>query len=431
MASLSSQVVSALKERVDAACADQEKGIPGVVVVVVGKDGKEHFAHASGKRGYGSEEPMTLESIFWIASCTKMITGIACMQLVERGLLSLDDSDQVEKICPELKEGKVLQDDGTLVEKRRGITLRMLLNHTAGFGYTFFNEKLRDYSKPIGYDEFSGHIYDMLQPLVHQPGEKWEYGVNIDWAGVMVERVTGQPLNDYFHRNIFEPLGLNNISMFPSASMKEKLAYMNQRDAQGQLSSRDHLLRRPLVVQTAEDIKTCFNSGGGGCFAKPQDYCRMCLSYYACYSEKILIVRNGAEILATLLNDGISPTTGKQILEKATVDEMFRNQIPNIPNFAAQGIPASKRDLTNAITHLYPSSTPQGWGLTFMLTGGHTGRSEGTAHWAGLANLWWWCDREKGVAGMICTQLLPFGDPQVLHLWLDVESAVYSGLVQD
>jgi CubicO group peptidase (beta-lactamase class C family) len=116
------------------------------------------------------------------------------MQLVEQGLLNLDDSDQVEKICPELKEVKVLQDDGSLVEKRRGITLRMLLNHTgewslpsemqvltgsAGFAYRFFNEKLRDYSKPVGYDEFSGHIYDMLQPLVHQPGEKWEYGVRL------------------------------------------------------------------------------------------------------------------------------------------------------------------------------------------------------------------------------------------------------------
>jgi CubicO group peptidase (beta-lactamase class C family) len=130
MASLSPQAVADLRERVDAACADQETGIPGAVVVVVGKDGKEHFAHASGKRGYGSEESMTLDSIFWIASCTKMITGIACMQLVEQGLLNLDDSDQVEKICPELKEVKVLQDDGSLVEKRRGITLRMLLNHT-------------------------------------------------------------------------------------------------------------------------------------------------------------------------------------------------------------------------------------------------------------------------------------------------------------
>ena len=130
MAPLSPQAIGILKDRVDAACTDQEKGIPGTVVVVVDKDGKELFAHAAGKRGYGQPEPMTLDNIFWIASCTKMITGIACMQLVERGMLALDDSEQVEKICPELKEVKVLQDCGKLVKKKRGITLRMLLSHT-------------------------------------------------------------------------------------------------------------------------------------------------------------------------------------------------------------------------------------------------------------------------------------------------------------
>lgn len=134
-----------------------------------------------------------------------------------------------------------------------------------------------------------------------------------------------------------------------------------------------------------------------------------------------------AEILAVLLNDGTSPQTGAKLLKKETVDEMFRNQIPEFPHFGAQGIPASKPDLTNAIPLLYPSTTPQGWGLTFMLTGGATGRSPGTAHWAGLPNLWWWCDREKGIAGMVCTQILPFADAQVLKLWVDVEAAVYGG----
>lgn len=132
------------------------------------------------------------------------------------------------------------------------------------------------------------------------------------------------------------------------------------------------------------------------------------------------------EVLAALLNDGISPTTGKVLLKKDTVDEMFRNQIAKFPNFGVQGIPPSKPDLTNPIPNLYPSNgTPQGWGITFMITGGSTGRSPGTGHWAGLPNLWWWCDRENGVAGMICTQVLPFADPQVLGLWLDVEKAVY------
>ena len=82
---LSSEAVNNIKSAFGAACDDTNKGIPGLVGIAVGKDGEELFAHAAGKRGYGSDEPMTLESIFWIASCTKMITGVACMQLVEQG----------------------------------------------------------------------------------------------------------------------------------------------------------------------------------------------------------------------------------------------------------------------------------------------------------------------------------------------------------
>jgi len=109
---------------------------------------------------------------------------------------------------------------------------------------------------------------------------------------------------------------------------------------------------------------------------------------------------------------------------------MFRNQIPSFPNFGRQDIPDSKPDLTNAIPELYPVSenAPQGWGLTFMLSDGGTGRSKNTAFWAGLANLWWWCDRENGVAGIVCTQILPFADAKVVGLWVDVETQIYEAL---
>lgn len=92
---------------------------------------------------------------------------------------------------------------------------------------------------------------------------------------------------------------------------------------------------------------------------------------------------------------------------------MFTNQLPQMPNFGRQGIPAAKPDLTNPLPDLYPEGpdTPQGWGLTFMLTdlkGGSGGRGKGTGWWAGLANLYWWCDRERGVLGMVASQILPF-----------------------
>ena len=110
---------------------------------------------------------------------------------------------------------------------------------------------------------------------------------------------------------------------------------------------------------------------------------------------------------------------------------MFTNQISQFPDFGRQGIPAAKPDLTNAIPDIYPveGKPPQGWGLTFMLSnGGPTGRSKSTGFWAGLPNCWWWCDREKGVAGMIASQVMPFGDQQVMGQWFACEGAVYAAL---
>lgn len=221
--------------------------------------------------------------------------------------------------------------------------------------------------------------------------------------------------------------------MIPTADMKSKMAHMHFRDSEGKIRSRDHLQRLPIVINDSDTatVSGVFNSGGAGMYAKPQEY----TSEFPPHSPESFRNRksnNSKEVLAVLLNDGTCPRTGTQILRKETVDEMFTNQIPNFPNFGRQGIPPSKPELTNPLPDLYPvaDDAPQGWGLTFMLPNSDaTGRSKGTAFWAGLANLWWWCDREKGVAGMVCSQILPFGDAKVLGLWAAVEQEVYKGLV--
>lgn len=133
---------------IDTATADPTKDIPGFVAIAVNASGEEIFSHASGVRGTATKEPMTLDSVFWIASCTKMIAGIACMQLVEQGKLALDDVALVEKLSPELRDVKVLKgfgDDGKpiLVEKERGITLRMLLSHTGEFNLLCLVDRAR------------------------------------------------------------------------------------------------------------------------------------------------------------------------------------------------------------------------------------------------------------------------------------------------
>ncbi|KIV77138.1 hypothetical protein PV11_08962 [Exophiala sideris] len=411
MATISAEAVPKLKSQIDELTSDPA-GAPGVVFVAVNKQGETIFEHASGKVGVGKSQSMTMDNVFWIASCTKMITGIACMQLVEQGKLSLDDSDLVEKLAPELKAVQVWQ-DGKLVPKKKRITLRMLLSHTAGFGYAFFDERLNDWAGPVGLDEFSGSYHDYLtQPLVNQPGEVWEYGINVDWAGQLVERASGLKLNDYFLQHIFKPMGLSHITMFPTDEMKKDLAYMNSRAPDGKLSlNKDgHLNRRPLYASTQQEIEATFHAGGAGCFAKPTDY---------------------TQIIAVLLNDGVHAPTGERILKKETVDLMFTNQIPDMPNFGRQAIAPFKPHLANALPELYPEphDIPQGWGLTFFLHLKDSAvHSEGTGWWAGLPNLFWYADRKRGIGGMIASQIIPFGDLKILGLWANIEAGLNENL---
>jgi CubicO group peptidase (beta-lactamase class C family) len=131
----SSELHGTIVSSLDKVTSDDATGVAGLVFVAVDKNGKEIAAHASGSVGLDDKETMTAETVFWIASCTKLLAVIACLQQVEKGLLKLDDHQQVYELCPELQAVKVLNDDGSLVEKKREITLRMLLSHTAGFGY--------------------------------------------------------------------------------------------------------------------------------------------------------------------------------------------------------------------------------------------------------------------------------------------------------
>ena len=177
----------------------------------------------------------------------------------------------------------------------------LLTQCEAGFGYSFSNVKLKKWYDPEGILEDTNEESDIFgQPLVNQPGEKWEYGVNIDWAGRLVERASGLSLDEYFQKFIFAPLGMSRTSFFPSTEMKKKLAYLHQRAPDGHIEVREHghVLRRPLMASTPEKIKATVNSGGAGIFGTPSEYC---------------------EIIAMLLNHGTHPKTGQQILKQDTV----------------------------------------------------------------------------------------------------------------
>lgn len=225
-------------------------------------------------------------------------------------------------------------------------------------------------------------------------------------------RASGLSLNDYLLKHIMEPLGIKDINMFPTEDMKRRLAYMHQRAPDGTLSVRedDHPFKRPLKVETPEEIKATYNSGGAGCFAVPSEYCK---------------------IIAVLLNGGKCPKTGAQILKPESVKELFTNQIPEFPNFGRQGIIPAKPSLSNPIPDMYPQpNQPQGWTLSGFhhLHGTATGRAPGTIWWAGIANLFWWADPERGLGGFIASQILPFADLNVLTAMVEVESALYAAI---
>lgn len=413
MSKLTSKGVDAIKQIVNDATSDPHRTIPGLSVSIINNKGEDLVSYANGVKSADSSERVSTDSLWWLASCTKIVATIAVLQLVEQGRLDLDDSDQLESIIPELKHVPIasVDSEGNIVlkPKTKRITLRMLLSHTSGFGYSFFSPVLQKWKEYFAVDEFNASLpQELLFPLLFEPGTDWQYGVGIDWAGVALERVTGEKLGDYIKNHILIPLGLTESSFTPDELQRSKLVDISRRDGQtGELSTIKHYYQK---VVTGSYDELFFHSGGAGLFSKPHDY---------------------VQILSVILNDGESPKTGARILSKDFVDLLFTNQIPQWPDFGRRGLPDADPLLTNALDEIYPQgSAPQGWGLSWFLTPepGATGRGANTAFWCGIANCFYWCDREKGIAGMVAGQILPFGDAQVLGSWVQIESAVYANL---
>ena len=402
---LSASGIQAIKCLLDNFVQD---GAPGMVLSAVDKSGHVLVEHATGNLGLNSSTPMNYhESIFWLASCTKLVTVISVLQLVEQGKFALDDAEFVKKVAPEIKEKKVFPDGVNGVNQEKDVTVRMLLSHTAGFAYAFLDGRVQF---PEGLEGVRGEENDILNSkLVNQPGSMWEYGTNMDWAGIILERVTGQKLGDYFAEHVFKPLGIRpeSASMFPPKRVQDHIAHMHQRGADGKLKERDQPCSGALSQDTKEKQDKFYQSGGAGLWAKPKSF---------------------VKILGAILNDGKSPTTGETILKKESVDLLWENQIPNQyvapcrygygslltrtrPNFARNKgrPPPANLTLSNPSPELYPQEgdPPQGWSYGGFLTiaPGATGRGANTLWWMGLANCFWWVDREKGVAGLLASQV--------------------------
>ncbi|HWK43221.1 MAG TPA: serine hydrolase domain-containing protein [Stellaceae bacterium] len=372
--------------------ATDDVAVPGVVAMAATPEGIL-YEGAFGKRSLPDGAPMTLDTVFWIASMTKAVTSVAAMQLVERGKLDLDAP--LGGLLPYLGEAQVLKgfDEAgapRLRPARRAITLRRLLTHTAGFANDIWNPMAGRYMRQGGVPRpNSGLKIALRMPLMADPGERWEYSIATDWVGQAVEAASGQPLDAYFAEHIFQPLGMADTAFLVTPEQRSRQVSRHQRQADGTLTA------IPIVVLDRPE----FFAGGGGLHSTGPDYLRF---------------------LQMLLAGGAFD--GNRVLRAETVALMARNQIGDLPAGIMKTV---MPELSNDVD-FFPGME-QRWGLGFLINTrtAATGRNAGSLAWAGLGNTYYWIDPTAQVTGLIMMQILPFADTQAVDLYRLFETGIY------
>ena len=363
--------------------------IPAVVGMAA-SGGKVLYTGAFGSRD-SSGVPARADSIFAIASMTKAITTVAALQLVEQGVVSLDEP--VSKHLPALANLDVVEgfDAGgkpSLRPLKTPITLRHLVTHTSGFCYDTWDEGMFRYTslKPAPDSTKPG-------PLMFEPGTRWQYGQGVDWTGRLVEAISGATLEDYFQQKIFRPLEMVDTSFILPAAKFDRLTTRYQRQDDGHLEQMER--RMPATPSS-------FN-GGGGLYGTAEDYVRF---------------------MQMILNRGKGPKN-ERILKAKTVESMGVNQIGTL----TAGKMRSFKPDTSSDVDIQPGVTEK-WGLGFLInTTPYTGgRSAGSLAWAGLYNTFFWIDPKRNRCGVILMQFLPFVDKEAIGLFDEFERAVYTNL---
>ena len=383
------QVDALLKHATDAG------EVPGVAAMATAGDATI-YEGAFGTRRLGSAKPMAIDTVVWIASMTKPVTSAAAMQLVEQGRLQLDEP--AARWAPELGAVQVLEGfdaKGTplLRPPKRPVTLRHLLTHTSGYGYGVWNAPIARYMELMNLPgTISGVNAALGLPLLFDPGERWNYGINIEWVGKVIEGASGQKLGAYLKENLFDPLGMASTGFRITPSMRKRMSRLHERDAQGVLTAGDF-----EVPQEPE-----FEMGGGGLYSTAPDY---------------------LAFMRIILNRGAG--NGNRVLQSDTVDLMSRNHMGEL-----RVVPMVTTDRSRSNDAEFFPGMPKSWGLGFMINHetAPTGRSAGGLAWAGLSNCYFWIDPATGIGGVYMTQILPFADARSLPLFLDFETAVYRSL---
>jgi CubicO group peptidase (beta-lactamase class C family) len=341
-----------MKEAVD------KKQVSGIVTLLVRNGQVAQFA-SHGVQSYESGVPMTEKSLFRIYSMTKPVTGVAMMQLYEKGLWKLDDP--ITKFVPEFAGLKVLKSKDSGGENlNRPATMRELMTHTAGFGYGLsqFHPVDQMFAKEnaLGKADFKSMIDTIAKiPLLAQPGERWSYSIAVDIQGAIVERLSGKKFGEYLRDNLFAPLHMNDTTFFVSPAEQPRVATVYQWD-------RNAAKLAPLPDPPGRDFFKAdhVESGGGGLVSSIHDYGRF---------AQMLLEKGTLD--------------GAKILQPETVELMTQNHIGDL-RVGFDG---------NAATS---GNSGSGFGLDFSViydpTLAKTPQGKGTFSWFGIAGTWFWID---------------------------------------
>lgn len=386
-----------MQSTLDAILADgvARGAAPGVMALVADGDGLLYEGSA-GERLMGSGVAMTTDTVIWIASMTKALTSVAAVQCVERGLLDLDAP--AAQVLPEIGRLGVLTGfdaDGRPLTRapRRPITLRHLLSHTSGCSYEIWNPEMQQVQAALGIPGIIGCQLKALElPLASDPGERWEYGMGIDWAGRMVEAVSGLSLEAYMRLHLWQPLAMHHTGFHITPEMRRRLAGVHLRGEDGAFT--------PLPFEITQEPE--FHMGGGALYSTIGDYARF---------------------MRMVLNLG--QLDGERVLKPETVaTHLMLNQLGN-----ARVRPLCAAIPLTADAEFFPGLR-KSWSLAFQINEevAPTGRAAGSLSWAGLANSFFWIDPHTHIAGLLATQTFPFADARVMDLLHDYEKAVYAAL---
>ena len=365
----------------------ESSSIPAAIMGTIDADGKTTWHHFGPSIWEDSTTVVSENNIFRIYSMTKAITSVAALQLVEKGLIELDDP--LNKLMPEMVSIPILNDEGNLIESNQIITLRQLLTNTSGFGSIYFSSKLNNF-KPENWDYQD-------QPRLFQPGTAFAYGTGLNWAGKVIEKLSGQDLETYFRENITGPLKMNNTWFNVPKDLSQKIVTLGGRDSLGIINAWARIPEKPETVY----------KGASGLFGSPSDYLNFlnCMMNYGKYD-------------------------GGQLLNKETVLLMLKDnlpigiKIPKIEEFDNGGIIGYTGDHHVGLTN-------DRWGLAWAIEKDENEiRPVNSVYWAGAANSYFTLDVENKIAIVYFSNYFPFNDKEAYDFYKLYEKEVYTEIMR-